>query len=288
MHWIQNAAINAGIEGAHALYFFEASNDEAWHTAASVLGLAAPQLTPRLAAGLRLGVADFTVISAHTRRLIPERTARKYGVVPLREDDRRLVVATADPCNVECEQAIEFASGRRVVFELAAPEQVAAALNAVYGGDPMPIPLAAIETPSAVVQAPVAAPAIVPDAPTILVVDDDPIERLYVGEILRAQGFRVAEANDGRVALEQLESGQACSLLLTDLQMKDMDGDELLERVRQHPRSARLPVVVLTGVTDGSREVQLLDAGADDYIRKPLDAPRMVARIRGALRRAAA
>jgi two-component system, OmpR family, response regulator RstA len=62
------------------------------------------------------------------------------------------------------------------------------------------------------------------------------------------------------------------------------DGGGLLEHVRDHG-AAGPPVIVLTGTDDGEAEVRLMDRGADDYVRKPIDPPRFVARIKAALRR---
>jgi len=122
--------------------------------------------------------------------------------------------------------------------------------------------------------------------PAILVVDDDPVQRLLVATTLERNGFRVTQAEDGAVALEHLAGGAECALLLTDLHMPKLDGDELVRRVRANKHTATLPIVVLTGSSEADRESELIDIGADDYIRKPVDPPRLLARVRAALRRA--
>jgi DNA-binding response OmpR family regulator len=68
--------------------------------------------------------------------------------------------------------------------------------------------------------------------------------------------------------------------------MPGMDGREVLRRVRSAVLTAGLPVIVLTGSEAPETEVQLMEEGADDYILKPIDPPRFVARIKAALRRA--
>ena len=120
----------------------------------------------------------------------------------------------------------------------------------------------------------------------IFVVDDDPVQRLWITTMLEKTGFRVAQAEDGAAALQRISSGEECQLLLTDLDMPVMDGDMLIRRLRADPRTAALPIIVVTGSEQGDRESQLIEIGADDYIRKPVDPPRLVARVRGALRRA--
>ena len=121
----------------------------------------------------------------------------------------------------------------------------------------------------------------------ILVVDDDPIQRLLVRTTLERSGYRVSEATDGALALARLVGGEECSLLLTDLNMTEMDGDALIRQLRLNPRTAALPIVVLTGSAQDDRESELIEIGADDYIKKPVDPPRLLARVRAALRRVA-
>jgi DNA-binding response OmpR family regulator len=76
--------------------------------------------------------------------------------------------------------------------------------------------------------------------------------------------------------------------MVLDLDMPKVGGSEVLGRVRSTLATAALPVVVLTGTNDPDAEIRLMENGADDYIRKPIDSPRFVARIRAALRRAGA
>jgi DNA-binding response OmpR family regulator len=64
-----------------------------------------------------------------------------------------------------------------------------------------------------------------------------------------------------------------------------MDGRQVLEAVRSGIQTATIPVIVLTGNEDPEAEIRLMDLGADDYIRKPIDPPRFVTRVRATLRR---
>jgi type IV pilus assembly protein PilB len=130
------------------------------------------------------------------------------------------------------------------------------------------------------------APATVLEPAHVLVVDDDPVSRLRAAALLRSQGIRVSEAADGEAALTCVEAGPPVSLVVLDLAMPGIDGIEVLRRLRSRVATSLLPVVVVTGSTDDAMEVQSMDAGADDYVRKPLDAHRFLARIRATLRRA--
>ncbi len=129
--------------------------------------------------------------------------------------------------------------------------------------------------------------AVAPDQPHVLLVDDDAVNRTLAKTLLVKNGYRVTEAVDGEDAVARLSSNGNYSLMVLDLDMPKMGGREVLQHVRSTMSTAGLPVVVLTGTNDKDAEIELMDAGADDYIRKPLDPPRFVTRLKAALRRAA-
>jgi len=122
----------------------------------------------------------------------------------------------------------------------------------------------------------------------ILVVDDDVVHRKIARRALETHGFQVVEAAGGAAALEIVAGGSPCALVLTDLHMPGLGGRELLSCLRAMPHTAALPVVITTSEEDEAAEIQLIEAGADDYIRKPVDPSRLLARVRATLRRAAA
>jgi DNA-binding response OmpR family regulator len=124
--------------------------------------------------------------------------------------------------------------------------------------------------------------------PEVMVVDDDADNRLLARVVLESEGFRVSEADDGDVALERLHGGDRPDLVILDLDMPHIDGRRVLAHLRSSPATANLPVIVLTGSTARAEEIQVMDEGADDYIRKPLDPPHFAARVKGVLRRVAA
>jgi type II secretory ATPase GspE/PulE/Tfp pilus assembly ATPase PilB-like protein/CheY-like chemotaxis protein len=120
----------------------------------------------------------------------------------------------------------------------------------------------------------------------VLVVDDEPEDRLLLATVLRKLGFEIVEAPDGAAARALLESGEEdFSLMLLDLFMPAMDGLELLRNVRQSLSTQSLPVIVLTSSSNPRHELDLLEAGADDYMLKPIDGERLEARVRAVLRR---
>ena len=125
-----------------------------------------------------------------------------------------------------------------------------------------------------------------PSPPSVLFADDDPMLRHLATAILESGGYRVRQARDGNEALAMVESGEDIALVITDLQMPGLGGDGLVKQLRSRMQTAMLPVIILTGSDEHDTEVALMDAGADDYIRKPIDPPRFLARVKAALRRA--
>jgi len=125
-------------------------------------------------------------------------------------------------------------------------------------------------------------------ASRILVVDDDAVNRATARAVLEGNGFQVIEAPDGIAALELVGGTADFNLLLLDLEMPRLGGLEVLDRLRGTIATAGLPVIVLTGNTTEDTEVTAIDRGADDYVRKPIDPARLVARVKAALRRAGA
>jgi two-component system KDP operon response regulator KdpE len=119
-------------------------------------------------------------------------------------------------------------------------------------------------------------------AATILVVDDDQRLRRLVSTILEQTGYAVLQAEDGDRALA-LITERSPDLLVLDLQMPRVSGRAVLAVLRS--RGDPLGVLVLTGETDRDRLVETLEAGADDYLTKPLHAAELRARVQAILRR---
>ena len=114
----------------------------------------------------------------------------------------------------------------------------------------------------------------------VLVVDDEPPTRKLLRMGLSAQGYDVLDAPNGKTALELLD--EKPNLVILDLGLPDIDGLELLRRIRH--RQEGLPVVVLSSRGDEAGKVAALDLGADDYVTKPFGMDELLARMRAALR----
>jgi serine phosphatase RsbU (regulator of sigma subunit) len=119
----------------------------------------------------------------------------------------------------------------------------------------------------------------------ILVADDDATSRKLLGRILTRAGFSCTEAPDGIEALKSLQADPP-SLLLLDFDMPGMDGAEVLKRLRRHANAsiAQIPAIMLTGHGGEESEVLCLEAGADDFVTKPINQAVLRARIETQLR----
>lgn len=115
----------------------------------------------------------------------------------------------------------------------------------------------------------------------ILVVDDEARMVRFIQLNLEHDGFRVISAYNGREALEQVRS-QLPNLILLDVMMPDLDGFEVLERIREQ---SAVPVIMLTAKGEEDDRVRGLELGADDYITKPFSPRELVSRVRAVLRR---
>jgi type II secretory ATPase GspE/PulE/Tfp pilus assembly ATPase PilB-like protein/ActR/RegA family two-component response regulator len=206
-----------------------------------------------------------------------QRAAREAGLVTLNES--ALTRANAGVTTLEeIERVIGFPTMSRQSAEATAPAALAVA---------PPPPEASTSLAADAVRAALPAPAAAPVAaakPLILMVDDDAVNRKVARLSLEKSAFRMEESVDGVEAVERLKREPAPDLVILDLQMPRMGGVEVLDWMRKTPATASIPVIVFTAM-GADNEAELMDAGADDYIRKPLDPTRFISRIKAALRR---
>ena len=120
---------------------------------------------------------------------------------------------------------------------------------------------------------------------SILLVDDDQDIRELLDAYLSRCGFQVRAVADGQ-AFRQALDAEGSDLVILDVMLPDEDGFSLCRWVRQHPRQAQVPIIMLTASSDEADRVSGLELGADDYLGKPFSPRELQARIKALLRRA--
>lgn len=118
----------------------------------------------------------------------------------------------------------------------------------------------------------------------ILIIDDDAILRHIVREALTKNGYKMLEAGSGAAGIECARNDHP-HLILLDVMMPDLDGYEVCHRLKSHPMTMGIPIVMLTGLGEISEKVRGMQSGADDYITKPFDPRELRSRVEAHLRR---
>ena len=119
---------------------------------------------------------------------------------------------------------------------------------------------------------------------TILIVDDEPDIRTVLTMCFQGYGYNVIEAEDGEEGVQRAYRDKP-SLIIMDVMMPKMDGVTATKKIRAHLETAAIPIVMLTAKADKTSEIEGLDAGADDYVNKPFDRDKLLARVRMLLRK---
>ena len=114
----------------------------------------------------------------------------------------------------------------------------------------------------------------------ILLVDDDMRNVFALSKILQERGMEVIKAENGKTALEMLDKNPDIDLVLMDIMMPEMDGYEAMNRIRNQIKFRNLPVIALTAKAMKDDKQKCIDAGANDYITKPIDVERLLSLMR--------
>ncbi len=120
----------------------------------------------------------------------------------------------------------------------------------------------------------------------IMIVDDDKGALTLIGIMLDRGGFQVVSAQNGYQALDKLDQ-ETPDLIILDLMMPGMDGIELCKVIRERTETARTPILILSTKSDAQSVIQSMEAGATDYLPKPIFHNDLVSKVRDMLEAAA-
>ena len=191
-------------------------------------------------------------------------TAMKLMLFPLKQEGNSLFLAMVNPLDIESIDNISFKSGLRVIPCVTTPTEIQSAVNRHY--------LKIVEQTHE------------PDTWwTVLVVDDQDLVRSAAMAALKRAGYDLLEATNGadglKVALQQKPH-----LIVADTVMPRMDGYEMFRAIQANLSIKHIPVIALSSKSTAEEEAKLLEMGYFDFIAKPINPIRLVARVRHALR----
>jgi CheY-like chemotaxis protein len=120
---------------------------------------------------------------------------------------------------------------------------------------------------------------------TVLLVDDDARNVFALSSVLERRGMKVLAATTGNEAIQMIETNPSIAIVLMDIMMPGMDGYQAMEVIRSNPDHRRLPIIALTAkAMKGDRE-KCLEAGASDYLAKPVNTEQLLSALRNWLHR---
>jgi CheY-like chemotaxis protein len=195
--------------------------------------------------------------------MVRSEEALQLLIFPLKFDESgALLLAMVNPLDLDTINNLTFRIGKRIVPCVTTPSEIQEAVARHY-----------LERGAAKGGA---------DWWTILVVDDQDMMRNAILAALRPQGYTLYEARNGAEALK-LASTHPPHLVITEIIMPRMNGTELIDALRRNPVTRSVPVMTLTSRASAEEEARLLDYGFFDFVAKPVNPVRLLARVKRAL-----
>ena len=115
--------------------------------------------------------------------------------------------------------------------------------------------------------------------PFVLAVDDNKITTKLLRRYLQSNGYDATEAYDGLECLEKVEERHP-DVIVLDVMMPRLDGYETVKRLKDNPATKHIPVVIVTALNDVANQIKSIEAGADDFLSKPIDEKLLIAKVR--------
>ncbi len=115
---------------------------------------------------------------------------------------------------------------------------------------------------------------------TVMIVDDDMRNVFALSNVLEEKGLKTVIAKNGREALELLNNNGAVQAVLMDIMMPEMDGYEAMRRIRKQQKFKNLPIIALTAKAMQGDRAKCIEAGANDYLSKPVDSDKLLSMLR--------
>lgn len=196
--------------------------------------------------------------------LVDVDTATRRRIFPLKCEGKSLFLAMVNPLDIEIIDNLSFAKNLRVVPCVTTPTEIQAAINRHYHQ---------IEEVSVSAD----------DWWKVLVVDDQDLVRSAALAALRKEGYTLYEAANGADGLKMAMQHKP-HLVIADTVMPRMDGYEMFRAIKSNAQIKNVPVIALSSKSTAEEEAQLLDMGYFDFIAKPINPVRLLARVRHALR----
>ncbi|NJC87450.1 MAG: response regulator [Desulfuromonas sp.] len=202
---------------------------------------------------------------AEVLALVGAEAAMGKLIFPLKQEANSLYLAMVNPLDMEVLDNLSFKSGLRIIPCVTTPTEIQAAVNQHYYKK-------------------VTSQEVEPDVWwTILVVDDQELVRAAVVAALKREGYNLLEAENGADGVK-VTVQQKPHLIVSDTVMPRMDGYEMFRALKSNLQTKHIPIIALSSKSSAEEEAKLLDMGYYDFIAKPINPIRLVARVKHALK----